>query len=106
MDREREGPEFKQLLPPWALVSAVALSVVIVCADVPATHAQSPPSRIANIWNSMSHQPTRSGVRAAEQSAGVALSREQKGQTDKELNRLYQQLLGAQHKVTTNKGEP
>jgi hypothetical protein len=84
-------PQVARLLRRAALLAATLLSVAISVSTE--TAAQSPPARIANIWNHRDHQPTRNGVSSAERAAGVAPSAEEKALVDDELQRLGEQLL-------------
>lgn len=85
-------PQVARLLRRAALLAATLLPVAAVSVSME-TAAQSPPARIANIWNHRDHQPTRNGVSSAERAAGVAPSAEEKALVDDELQRLGEQLL-------------
>jgi hypothetical protein len=54
--------------------------------------AVKPPSRIANIYGGLNHQPTRSEVENRERAARIGPSARQQSADDEVLRRLYQEL--------------
>jgi hypothetical protein len=61
-----------------------------------------PPARIANEWDGRDHQPTRGGVRAAEQAQGTALSARQGQVEDQDLGAIQRQLLDEAYPAVPN----
>ena len=68
--------------------------------------AQTPPSRIGNIWNGIPHEPSGPAVRADESAAGIALPQQKAQQQDQELEQIARQLTGKANPDAGSNGPP
>jgi hypothetical protein len=80
--------------PSTAALFAIGFSAAAIFVPAPTSAQQGqPPSRIGNIWDSQSHQPTRGEVREEEQSAGLRGSAAQERQETDEVEEIAGEVL-------------
>ena len=72
----------------------ISLSALAIAYEPSRASTRSSPTRIANIYGGLDHQPNQSEVERREQATGIAPNHNQRERDAATLNELYQELEG------------
>jgi hypothetical protein len=92
--QEEQRAQWRLMCQPAAVVPP---GVAVVGAETsPGANARAirPPSRIANIYGGLDHQPTRSEVEDRQRAAGIGQNLRQRAADDEIVEKLYEELMG------------